>query len=218
MNKTYIDRSAIADGPLLQQAVDKGVLIICDMRPAAAVIAAPVKNALFMQIGREYVDLLRFLLSREPGDLLLISGGDYLSTDREWLAEVSERNVYVFDCGQSVIPDGCLEATAMQTINAEALADLSAEAGPLQLLDLRTADRYDILHITGSQHLPLNACWEYISILDRDEPFYVYGNDDAEAVCFVRLLQFWGYHHLLIVSGGFPALERNDRFYMNGNS
>lgn len=220
MNEPTINKNIIvADTTLLQQAISDEALLICDMRPPTEIIRSPVRRSLFIQINSECATLLHSMLRLKSLNLLVISSGDYLIADVTWIQNISNRKVYVFDSSSTEIPAECMEPIPIKTVTAEALADISAEARtPTQLLDIRTTDQYNILHIAGSQNISLSTCWNYIHVLDHEHDLYVYGYEDPDTLCFIQLMQYWGYHNLYIVLGGFPALEQNNRFYMCGNN
>lgn len=98
----------------------------------------------------------------------------------------------------------------MQQISAPELAGLLAESGPaaIQLLDVRERWEYEIAHLSGSTHLPMQRVPAEFDRLDPDRPLVCICHHGVRSMQVAMFLSQRGFDRVLNLTGGIDAWSR----------
>lgn len=94
-------------------------------------------------------------------------------------------------------------------ITPQWLADRLQARAALQLVDVRGANEYEIVHIEGARLLPLDEFSELLDQLDPDAPVVCYCKSGARSATAARLLIERGFRDVASLDGGILAWARD---------
>jgi len=98
----------------------------------------------------------------------------------------------------------------MQQISAPELARLIAEPGPdgVQLLDVREDWEYEIAHLPGSTHLPMQRVPAELGRLDPTRPLVCICHHGVRSMQVAMFLSHRGFDRIMNLDGGIDAWSR----------
>jgi glyoxylase-like metal-dependent hydrolase (beta-lactamase superfamily II)/rhodanese-related sulfurtransferase len=95
----------------------------------------------------------------------------------------------------------------VETISAEAFAQLHKSQPDMALIDVRKKSEYDSEHIIGAENMPLNFLNNYMAQINPDKTYYVHCAGGYRSMIAVSILKARGYSRLIDIRGGFNAIK-----------
>jgi glyoxylase-like metal-dependent hydrolase (beta-lactamase superfamily II)/rhodanese-related sulfurtransferase len=109
---------------------------------------------------------------------------------------------------------GGLEAWKNAGNEVETLAEIDAESfaklynpSSIHLLDARKESEYQSQHIEGAMNFPLDFINQNMSMLDKNQQYYVHCAGGYRSVITASILKSRGFENLVNIQGGFKALS-----------
>lgn len=99
------------------------------------------------------------------------------------------------------------ETDQIISISADELLNVRLEDAGIQLVDVRKPAEHYAEHITDSLNVPLEYINEKMSILDKDQTYYIHCAGGYRSMIFNSLMRARGFHKLIDINGGFNALK-----------
>ncbi len=78
-----------------------------------------------------------------------------------------------------------------------------------QVLDVRRKSEYDSEHIVGAINVPLDYINESMSMINKEQSYYVHCAGGYRSVIFISILKTRGFENLINVEGGFTAIKES---------
>lgn len=99
--------------------------------------------------------------------------------------------------------------SGFSSIDARALADLLAQSGPLEIVDVRNPDEVVRGAINGSRHIPLAQLPQRFQELERDRAIVFYCQSGVRSMQASAFLAARGWSEVFSLSGGVMAWVRS---------
>lgn len=103
------------------------------------------------------------------------------------------------------------EIDTIKSISAEELV-LIKEKGLTHILDVRKMSEYNSEHIINSINAPLDTINDSMTLLNKEETYYVHCASGYRSMVFISILQARGYRNLIDIAGGFNAIKETGKF------
>ena len=100
----------------------------------------------------------------------------------------------------------------IQSITAEALANIRAADKNAAILDVRKASEFGSEHIKNAQNAPLDFINDSMASIDKDKTYYVHCAGGYRSMIFISILKARGFEHLIDVKGGFKEIKETEKF------
>ena len=107
--------------------------------------------------------------------------------------------------------------SGFSSIDAQALADLLSQRGPLEIIDVRNADEIVRGVIEGARHIPLSQLPQRFQELERDRPVVFYCQSGVRSMQASAFLSARGWSEVFSLSGGVMAWARSGLPLMTPN-
>ncbi len=104
------------------------------------------------------------------------------------------------------------EMDHIQSITAEALANIRAADKNAAILDVRKASEFGSEHIKNAQNAPLDFINDSMASIDKDKTYYVHCAGGYRSMIFISILKARGFEHLIDVKGGFKEIKETEKF------
>ncbi len=104
--------------------------------------------------------------------------------------------------------DGEEVSTGIEAVNTKA-AKAILDAGTAKFLDVRTDQEWEITHIEGAQHIPLDDLLGRVHELDSAQEYVVYCHHGTRSAKAIGGLQKFGFKKLKNLAGGIDAWSQN---------
>ena len=99
--------------------------------------------------------------------------------------------------------------SGFSSIDAQALADLAAQRGPIEIVDVRNPDEVMRGVIEGARHIPLALLPQRFQELERDRPIVFYCQSGVRSMQAGAFLTARGWTEVFSLSGGVMAWVRS---------
>ena len=103
------------------------------------------------------------------------------------------------------------EIDRIETIDAKQLADIMREQ-EIKIIDARNPKEFTSEHLDGALNLPLDNINEHLSILTKNEKYYVHCASGYRSMIFNSILKARGFDNLVDIQGGFKAIKESELF------
>lgn len=97
----------------------------------------------------------------------------------------------------------------VETISSVSIETFLEQKNP-NVLDVRKESEYQSEHLVGAQNAPLDYYMDQLSLLNKDQHYYVHCAGGYRSMIFVSILQSFGYDNLTNVEGGFDNMKDID--------
>lgn len=112
---------------------------------------------------------------------------------------------------------GDTEAPPVERVGPQWLQDRLAQDRPLQLVDVRTVNEYQMVRIDGALLMPVDEIEEHFHTLDRDVPVVCYCKSGVRSLRAAAFLSERGFREVASLDGGIEAwtreIEHTDAVY-----
>lgn len=96
----------------------------------------------------------------------------------------------------------------IESISANELTGRARE-NSLKIVDVRKEAEFVRGHVQGAVNLPLDDINEKLSLLGKNETYYVHCAAGYRSMVFISILKARGYDNLVDIDGGFAAIKNN---------
>lgn len=103
------------------------------------------------------------------------------------------------------------ETDTVNTITAEAFADLLAKNANLPVIDVRKKSEYDSEHLIGAENMPLDFLNNYMAQLKPNTTYYVHCAGGYRSMIAISILKARGFTGLIDITGGFKAIKETGK-------
>lgn len=121
---------------------------------------------------------------------------------------ITELQDYEYFCGTAAPAQpaaSTAEALPMNQINARTLKKMLDEGEKITLLDVRTPEEWQITHLEGAKHIPLDTVTSRANELDPADNIVVYCHHGMRSARAIGMLQTLGFSRLTNLAGGIDA-------------
>lgn len=108
----------------------------------------------------------------------------------------------------AILVSVCFAAGPVDLRSPEAKA-LMAKKSNLVLIDVRTPEEYQQVHLKGAKLIPLNELQQRMKEIPRDKPLLVYCAVGARSLQAARFLSAQGFREVYHISDGIVGWYRN---------
>jgi hydroxyacylglutathione hydrolase len=98
-------------------------------------------------------------------------------------------------------------AQIMQITAAELQRELDQEPGSIQIIDVRRKPEWELGHIAGALHKPLDRVAKMLGDLDRTKPVVVHCKGGYRSAIACSLIQRAGFENVTNLIGGLDAWQ-----------
>ncbi|WP_045739080.1 molybdopterin-synthase adenylyltransferase MoeB [Xanthomonas sp. MUS 060] len=116
---------------------------------------------------------------------------------------------YATFCGVSATVVESNESSAPELLQAQRLAGLLQSSNSIQLIDVRSANEFEIVHLDGALLMPLDELEESMHLLDRAIPVVCYCKSGVRSMTAARCLLTHGFSQVYSLEGGIAAWARD---------
>jgi adenylyltransferase/sulfurtransferase len=121
---------------------------------------------------------------------------------------ITELQDYKYFCGISE-EDARPEGEPLQQISAKQLKEMLGGGEKVTLLDVRTPEEWQITHLEGAKHIPLDDIVSRVNELDSSENTVVYCHHGVRSARAIGFLKKMGFSKLTNLAGGIDAYAIN---------
>ena len=109
------------------------------------------------------------------------------------------------------------EGYSLDTIPTVTVEEFSAAhaSGSMNILDVRKASEFNSEHIIGAVNAPLDYIDESMSLINKNQTYYVHCAGGYRSMVFISILKARGFNNLTDVNGGFAAIKRSGEFQIS---
>jgi len=104
------------------------------------------------------------------------------------------------------------EIDQITSISATELAEIKAEKGGVNILDVRKESEYLSEHVLDAENTPLDYINDSMQKIDKDKTYYVHCAGGYRSMVFNSILRARGYDNLIDVKGGFKDIKESEKF------
>ncbi len=83
------------------------------------------------------------------------------------------------------------------------------KTGDVKIIDIRKESEFAAEHVEGAINLPLDNVNDSMSVLDKNETYYVHCASGYRSMIYNSILRARGFHKLVDVKGGFKAIKES---------
>ncbi|MBA4850630.1 rhodanese-like domain-containing protein [Emticicia sp. BO119] len=103
------------------------------------------------------------------------------------------------------------ETETVETITAEAFAELHNTQTGIAVIDVRKKSEYDSEHIIDAENMPLDFLNNYMAQINPDKTYYIHCAGGYRSMVAISILKARGYTHLINITGGFEAIKATSK-------
>ena len=107
--------------------------------------------------------------------------------------------------------DAGKEIDKIESIDVKHLAAIMKEQ-EIKIIDARNSKEFNNEHLEGVLNLPLDNINDHLSILNKNEKYYVHCASGYRSMIFNSILKARGFDNLVDIQGGFKALKESELF------
>lgn len=186
--------------------------VLLDTRKAQVFAKEFVPNSINIGIDGSFATWVGTLILSVEQPILIIADEDRLKEVLTRLARVGFDNVLGYlKGGVEAWKQAGFELDSITSLSATEVAARQAER-EVQIIDVRKKSEYDSEHIKGALNGPLDYINDSMTLLNKQEPYYVHCKSGYRSMAFVSTLRARGYTNLIDVAGGFEAMKKDGGF------
>lgn len=192
-------------------AIETNALII-DTRKAQDFNKGFIPNSINISIDGSFATWVGTLVPSVKQELLIVAD---LGREEEVITRLArvgyDQSLGFLKGGFDAWFDAKKEIDTIKSISAEELVIIK-EKGLTHILDVRKISEYNSEHIINSINAPLDTINDSMTLLNKEETYYVHCASGYRSMVFISILQARGYRNLIDVAGGFNALKETGKF------
>ena len=192
-------------------AIETNALII-DTRKAQDFNKGFIPNSINISIDGSFATWVGTLVPSVKQELLIVAD---LGREEEVITRLArvgyDQSLGFLKGGFDAWFDAKKEIDTIKSISAEELVIIK-EKGLTHILDVRKMSEYNSEHIINSINAPLDTINDSMTLLNKEETYYVHCASGYRSMVFISILQARGYRNLIDVAGGFNALKETGKF------
>lgn len=192
-------------------AIETNALII-DTRKAQDFNKGFIPNSINISIDGSFATWVGTLVPSVKQELLIVAD---LGREEEVITRLArvgyDQSLGFLKGGFDTWFDAKKEIDTIKSISAEELVIIK-EKGLTHILDVRKMSEYNSEHIINSINAPLDTINDSMTLLNKEETYYVHCASGYRSMVFISILQARGYRNLIDVAGGFNALKETRKF------
>jgi hydroxyacylglutathione hydrolase len=101
------------------------------------------------------------------------------------------------------------EIDIVGSIDVNTLSEVTKKNGKANIIDVRKESEFISEHIDGATNLPLDNINESMTVLDKDQTYFIHCASGYRSMIFNSILKARGFDNLVDISGGFKAIKEN---------
>lgn len=192
-------------------AIETNALII-DTRKAQDFNKGFIPNSINISIDGSFATWVGTLVPSVKQELLIVAD---LGREEEVITRLArvgyDQSLGFLKGGFDAWFDAKKEIDTIKSISAEELVIIK-EKGLTHILDVRKISEYNSEHIINSINAPLDTINDSMTLLNKEETYYVHCASGYRSMVFISILQARGYRNLIDVAGGFNAIKETGKF------
>lgn len=186
--------------------------LIIDTRKAQDFNKGFIPNSINISIDGSFATWVGTLVPSVKQELLIVAD---LGREEEVITRLArvgyDQSLGFLKGGFDAWFDAKKEIDTIKSISAEELVIIK-EKGLTHILDVRKISEYNSEHIINSINAPLDTINDSMTLLNKEETYYVHCASGYRSMVFISILQARGYRNLIDVAGGFNALKETGKF------
>jgi glyoxylase-like metal-dependent hydrolase (beta-lactamase superfamily II)/rhodanese-related sulfurtransferase len=193
-------------------AANETSALIIDTRKAQDFKKGFIPNSINISIDGSFATWVGTLVPSVKQELLIVAD---LGREEEVITRLArvgyDQSLGFLKGGFDAWFDAKKEIDTIKSISAEELVIIK-EKGLTHILDVRKISEYNSEHIINSINAPLDTINDSMTLLNKEETYYVHCASGYRSMVFISILQARGYRNLIDVAGGFNALKETGQF------
>ena len=186
--------------------------LIIDTRKAQDFNKGFIPNSINISIDGSFATWVGTLVPSVKQELLIVAD---LGREEEVITRLArvgyDQSLGFLKGGFDAWFDAKKEIDTIKSISAEELV-LIKEKGLTHILDVRKISEYNSEHIINSINAPLDTINDSMTLLNKEETYYVHCASGYRSMIFISILQARGYRNLIDIAGGFNAIKETGKF------
>ena len=185
--------------------------LILDVRPQSDFIKSHIPNSIFIGLNGGFAPWVGALITdiKQPILLVVPEGKSEEAVTR--LSRVGYDNTLGYlEGGLTTWEASGREIDTLESISAEAFANIYKEDNSINILDVRKDGEYSSSHLETAQHFALDFINSQMGDVDRDNTYYIHCAGGYRSVIAASILKARGFNKLIDVAGGFGAIKQTD--------
>ena len=185
--------------------------LILDVRPQSDFIKSHIPNSIFIGLNGGFAPWVGAVITdiKQPILLVVPEGKSEEAVTR--LSRVGYDNTLGYlEGGLTTWEASGREIDTLESISAEAFANIYKEDNSINILDVRKDGEYSSSHLETAQHFALDFINSQMGDVDRDNTYYIHCAGGYRSVIAASILKARGFNKLIDVAGGFGAIKQTD--------
>lgn len=185
--------------------------LILDVRPQSDFIKSHIPNSIFIGLNGGFAPWVGALITdiKQPILLVVPEGKSEEAVTR--LSRVGYDNTLGYlEGGLTTWEASGREIDTLESISAEAFANIYKEDNSINILDVRKDGEYSSSHLETAQHFALDFINSQMEEVDRNNTYYIHCAGGYRSVIAASILKARGFNKLIDVAGGFGAIKQTD--------
>ncbi len=186
--------------------------LIIDTRQSQTFNKGFIPNSININIDGSFATWVGTLVPSVKQEILIVADAGREAEVITRLARVGYDNALGYLKGgyQAWVEAG-KEIDTIKSISAHELVQIK-EKGLIHILDVRKASEYHSEHVINAINAPLDTINDSMTLINKDETYYVHCASGYRSMVFISILQARGYRNLIDVAGGFNAIKETEKF------
>jgi hydroxyacylglutathione hydrolase len=184
--------------------------LVIDTRNKEDFVKGFIPNSIFIGLDGNFASWVGTLIVDLQQPILFIAPEGHEEEVVTRLARVGYDNTLGFlKGGLEAWKAAGKEVDTMNEVSATELAAKFKDA-KVNVLDVRRASEFDAQHVTGVENFPLDFINKNMSMVDRNEEYYLHCQSGYRSVVAASILKARGFEKLTNVAGGFVDMIETD--------